>query len=161
MEPAEDQILKLPHQLVSVESIGLALAFAMLSVFVVGQHSEHEAERRSAALSGLAGSVRSSAALAHSIWVAEGSGAEHVVFDDGRKVEIDLQTGFPEASTAGIRKSLPNLAGFDGIDRGTRYVFTIADIPPAQCNVTYVTGPADGAPPRVTVKNNSNGGDCG
>jgi len=149
------------NELISTKFVSAVIALSIVVVFMHEQSTERAAERRSAALTGLAGSIRSGAALAHSIWVADGGSAAAVALGDGRTVEIDLQTGYPKANTDGIRVVLPSIDGFSGSNAPGKYVFTIAGTPPAKCNVTYATGSSDGDPPRVTVKNNANGGDCG
>ncbi len=119
-----------------------------------------EAQRRSLAINGLAGSVRSAAALAHAKWMSEGSNSTAVNLDNKQTIEIDLLTGYPSANSTGIRGVMPNIVGFYGIDSGASYVFSLVGVSASACNVTYSVGKVAGEPPRVTVRNNKNGGDC-
>ena len=121
---------------------------------------EQEAQRRSHTINGLAGSVRSAAAFAHAKWLSEGTYSTAVNLDHEQTIEIDLLTGYPSANSNGIRGIVPDIAGFSGIDNGATYVFSLVGVSANLCNVTYSTGKAAGEPPRVTVRNNRNGGDC-
>ena len=134
----------------------------MLSAFVQARIATNAAEQRSIALAGLAGSVRSGAALAHSIWVSDGAEAATIAIGDKLTVEIDLVTGYPLATERGIYPLIPHSTGFDveANDAGDTLVYSLAGFSAAECNVTYRTGGASGAPPTVTVTNSSNGGDC-
>ncbi len=56
-----------------IELITVIIILGILSAFVLPRFSGLEAHARAASLEGLAGSVRSGAALAHSLWLAEGN----------------------------------------------------------------------------------------
>lgn len=134
----------------------------MLSAFVQTRLATHAADQRSIALAGLAGSVRSGAALAHSIWVSDGAEAATIAIGDKLTVEIDLVSGYPQATERGIYPLIPHFGGFDveANEAGDTIVYSVAGVPAAECNVTYRTGGASGAPPTVTITSSTNGGDC-
>ncbi len=145
------------------ELITALVLIGVLAAFVQARSAAHVAEQRSIALAGLAGSVRSGAALAHSIWIANGAAATEISMGDGQTVEIDLVTGYPLANERGIHPLIPRLGGFDvEVDAaGETFTYSLAGVPAAECKLTYRTGDARGAPPIVTVINSDNGGDCG
>ena len=149
--------LSAPHL---VSTLVLVLSCALTAGLVYQRSGSHDSAERTTALLGLAGSVRSQAALAHSIWVANGRGHERVAVGAEQVVDIDLLTGFPQASDTGIGGMLSNEGELKVSKRGAALVFSFADAPAASCNVTYITGAKTGAPPRVTVRSNNNGGDC-
>ena len=145
-----------------VEFVAALVVIAMLSVFVIDQlESREEAQHRSASLDGLAGSIRSNAALAHSVWIDMQPLAPRVAIGDSGTMEIDLLTGYPSANQRGIEALIRNLPVFEGRNRGRSYVFSFQRVESLSCNVTYTTGSVAGAPPRITIINNGNGGNCG
>lgn len=143
------------------ELLCAAIVAGMLSVLAYEEIGKADARRRSMAMTGLAGSLRSGAALAHSIWLTNGANSSVITLASEKAIEIDPVTGYPSATRRGIRGVVNNLTGFAAAHNGTSYVFSIAGVPSATCNVTYVTGFLIGEPPKVTVRNNGNGGDCG
>ena len=148
------------HRLTLVEIVATLVVVGVVGAFLHEQGAQREAERRSVALDGLAGSVRASAALAHSMWIADGADSDTVATAAGRTVDIDLLTGYPRATDDGIRGLVPALDGIAVERTGDRLVFSISGVPARDCNVTYVTGRTRGATPQVTVRNNATGGDC-
>ena len=143
------------------EFVGALVVIAMLSVFVIEQLEYRQAERRSASLDGLAGSIRSTAALAHSVWIDSKSADPHVVFGDSHAMEIDLLIGYPSANQHGIEILILDLFVFEGDNKGDSYVFSFRGVKPRSCNVTYTIGSAASDPPRITIVNNNNGGNYG
>ena len=99
------------HRPILVETVATLVIVAVVCAFLHEQGTRREAERRSAALDGLAGSVRASAALAHSMWIADGAGDGTVATAAGRTIDIDLLTGYPSATDDGIRGLVPALDG--------------------------------------------------
>lgn len=156
-------VLKRIARIICPELITALVLIGVLAAFVQTRTAAHVAEQRSIALTGLAGSVRSGAALAHSIWIADGAEATQISMGDGQTVEIDLVTGYPLANERGIYPLIPRLGGFDVEVNaaGDTFTYSVAGAPSAQCKLTYRTGGARGAPPIVTVINSTNGGDCG
>ena len=142
----------------------LAGVIVTLSIFVVcldKSSADREAHQRSLTITGLAGSVRSAAVLAHSIWLSDDSYSTVVNLGGEKIIEIDHLTGYPSANTDGIRAVVPATIGFSEAANGTTFIFSLFEVPAVLCNVTYATGVAAGEPPYVTVRNNNNGGDCG
>ncbi|MFT4581879.1 MAG: MSHA pilin protein MshA [Gammaproteobacteria bacterium] len=140
--------------------IAASVVIGVVTILVGNEFERREAQRRSSSLDGLAGSLRSAAAFAHSIWLDADVAAGVVKFGDERVIDIDLLTGYPAASAEGIYGVISDLSGFTAVHEGSVYVFSLAGVSPLKCKVTYQTGDRAGEPPSVTVVNNNNGGDC-
>ncbi|MDA0822111.1 MAG: hypothetical protein O3C28_06765 [Proteobacteria bacterium] len=136
------------------------VVIGLVTVLVGHESNKREAQRRSSSLDGLAGSLRSAAAFAHSIWLDAGFAAGVVKFGEEQLIDIDLLTGYPTASAGGISGVIPDVSGFTAAHDGSAYVFSLAGASLLTCNVTYQTSDRKGEPPSVTVMNNNNGGDC-
>jgi MSHA pilin protein MshA len=103
-----------------------------------------EGKAREAAVDGLAGSVRSAAALAHSVWMATGTSPASITVDGNT---IAITNGYPDAAT--IANTLQDTTGFDATT--TPGTFTKNGAPtPANCSVKYVAA-ASGNAPTITV----------
>lgn len=141
--------------------IAAAIVVAVLYGFGDGTFTDLESEQRSVAIEGFAGSLRSGAALAHAIWVDDGTNLNTVELSNTRLVEIDPLTGYPSATAAGLLALVPETRNFVGTNKGPVFVFTITGGSHWTCSVTYATGALAGEPPKVRVRNNRTGGDCG
>ena len=148
------------HHVISAEVLTALVLVAVVSVFIDSERDRRAAEQRSLALNGLAGMLRSSAALANSVWISGGASEPTIAFEDGLTIDIDLQTGYPSLAETGIQGMLPPLASIEGQRAGDAYVYTFSGVPVARCSVTYMLGRAPGDPPTVIVRSNVNGGDC-
>ena len=137
-----------------IELITVIIILGILSAFVLPRFGGLEAHARAASLEGLAGSVRSGAALAHSLWLAEGNKPAAVTMA-GVSIAMDTTTGYPEELNTGIKEVISSLDGFDfapigGVSPGYRFGI-IGATDTANCKVTYLLGTTAGAPPTVTV----------
>ena len=141
-------------------SLVLIISCATTVALLHYKHSEQQSLERSTALTGLAGSIRSQAALAHSVWVAHGAAHASVALGRDSLVDIDLLTGFPQASDTGIAALFAAINDLEISRRGNELIFSFAGIPAARCHVAYTTGSTSGAPPSVTIRSGKNGGDC-
>ncbi len=142
-----------------IELITVIVILGILSAFALPRFAGLEAHARAASLEGLAGSIRSGAALAHSLWLAQGGGSLASVTMEGETITMDTTTGYPGDSDAGIKKVLSDLSGFTAeaiAGDAPGYTFGIENIATTSCKVTYLLGTASGEPPTVTVTN----GDC-
>ena len=139
--------------------IGLAVLGVVCWLQIEFAH-DPVAEDRARSLHGLAGNVRSNAALAHALWVAAGSDDNSVAFRADQRVEIDLLTGFPSANASGIDEIVVAPPGFTAIVSGDSYIYSIPGVPIQQCHVTYKIGQQAGLPPKISVRSDRNGGKC-
>lgn len=140
--------------------VAAIVVLAVISVFVYERFPDKDAEQRSFAIDGLAGSLRSGAALAHSVWLDDGANLNKIVLGDAKLIDIDPLTGYPSATASGIHELIPGNSNFVGMNQGAAYVFSVTGSSVGTCHVTYVTGMLAGEPPTVTVRNHKNGGDC-
>jgi MSHA pilin protein MshA len=123
-----------------IELVVVITILGILAAFAVPRFVALDTQARISTQQALAGSVRSSAALAHALWLAQGQPANVTI--DGNV--IALTNGYPNVA------SLPNtLSDFTGYNyaAGATGVFTRASGP--GCTVTY-TPAAVGAAPVVT-----------
>ena len=135
-----------------IELVVVITILGILAAFAVPRFASLEVEARSAATQSLAGSVRSGAALAHALWLAQGQPATVVM----EGATITMVNGYPNRTT--IDDTLSDISGF-AYNAGTG-VFTKTGAA-ATCTVTYneataaVAGPppVPGQPATVVVPN--------
>jgi MSHA pilin protein MshA len=131
-----------------IELVVVITILGILAAFAVPRFASLEGQARTAATQALAGSVRSGAALAHALWLAQGDPSSTSVTMEG--VAVAMVNGYPTG--AGIASTLVDTSGF-GLTTpspGTA-VFTkqSASTPPSpitNCYVTYTQAAVDGAP---------------
>jgi MSHA pilin protein MshA len=117
-----------------IELVVVIVILGILAAFAVPRFTAIEGRAREASIQGLAGSVRSAATLAHSMWLASGSPA--TVNMEGNNIAIT--NGYP--TRAAIRNTLQDTTGFTYTAATGTFTRNGARIP-ANCRVTY-TGPA-------------------
>ena len=131
-----------------IELITVIVILGILSAFAIPRFAGLEAQARSAAIQGLAGSLRSGAALAHAVWLANGSSGATVTLE-GTVVSMDAASGYPLETTAGISSTIQDLSGF--VDDGAGSYNNGAPNP-GTCQVQYTLG-ANPAPSVVVTTN--------
>ena len=124
-----------------IELVVVITILGILAAFAVPRFASLEVEARSAATQALAGSIRSSSALSHALWLAQGQPAN--VTMEGQAIAI--ANGYPDRAT--VDDTLSDLSGFTYV-AGTG-VFS-KDGTTANCTVTY-TEAAVGAAPNIAV----------
>jgi MSHA pilin protein MshA len=135
-----------------IELVVVITILGILAAFAVPRFVSLEGQARLAATQALAGSVRSGAALAHALWLAEGDPSSVSVTMEGQAV--GMANGYPDAAT--VQVTLADYSGFT-VTNGANAVFTktsSSGTPIANCFVTYTPAPANGAP---TVTATTNG----
>jgi MSHA pilin protein MshA len=134
-----------------IELLVVVTILGILAVFAVPRFASLEGQARVAATQTLAGSVRSGAALAHALWLAEGNPASPSVTMEGQA--ITMVFGYPDAAT--IESTLIESSGFKLTTPGGTAVFTMESptgTPVANCFVTYTPpATADQAPQIVAT----------
>lgn len=131
-----------------IELIAVIVILGLLSAFALPRFSGVEGQARAASINGLAGSIRSAAALAHSLQIAQNLAANAAVTMEGNA--IAMVNGYPTAGAGGIENSLSDTTGYTHT-AGTG-VYTIASAgTPANCSVTYVAPAAANTQPTITV----------
>ncbi|WP_231892449.1 type II secretion system protein [Woeseia oceani] len=116
-----------------IELVVVIALLGILAAFAIPRFASLEREARIATTQGLAGSVRGAAALAHSLWIAQG--VTPVAMEG---VAINLTNGYPDASDVAL--TLADTSGYNvtvngGGDQAT---FSRVGAPnPATCVVVY------------------------
>jgi MSHA pilin protein MshA len=124
-----------------IELVVVITILGILAAFAVPRFAALEGEARSAATQALAGSLRSSAALSHALWLAQSQPATV----DMEGATITLANGYPNLAT--IDDTLSDLSGFTY--DATTGVFTKTGTT-ANCTVTYAQPASAGSAPTIT-----------
>ena len=126
-----------------VELVVVITILGILAAFAVPRFLALDGKAREAALDGLAGSLRSAAALTHSLYLATGNTSPVAV----EGASITMVNGYPNLAT--IDDALTDFTGFTYAPATGVFSKTGA---PGVCTVTYAEAPANGQP-TVTVAN--------
>jgi MSHA pilin protein MshA len=128
-----------------IELVVVITILGILAAFAVPRFVSLEGEARSAATTALGGSVRSSAALSHAMWLATGQPGTI----DMEGVTITMEFGYPDEATIG--DTISSLDGFDFDGSGSPAVFTKTNGTDliANCTVSYTAAAAAGAAPDI------------
>lgn len=133
-----------------VELVVVITILGILAAFAVPRFTSLEGQARLAATQSLAGSVRSGAALAHALWLAQGDPASTTVTMEGEPIAMVF--GYPDAAT--IAHTLVEYTGFALTTPGGSAVFTKqsqSGSPIANCFVTYTPPAAKNEAPRIVA----------
>ena len=125
-----------------IELVVVITILGILAAFAVPRFASLEVEARSAATQALSGSVRSGAALAHALWLAQGQPA--AVTMEG--ASITMVNGYPNLAT--IDDTLSDSTGFT-FAAGTG-IFT-KDGASGTCQVDYDEAASAGSAPSISV----------
>lgn len=134
-----------------IELVVVITILGILAAFAVPRFASLEGQARLASTQALAGSVRSGAALAHALWLAQGNPSSTSVTMEGQTITI--ANGYPDA--ASIASTLVEYSGF-ALATGATAVFTkqtngSSPTTIANCFVTYTPPASANAPPQVAV----------
>ena len=132
-----------------IELVVVITILGILAAFAIPRFASLEGQARVAAVQGMAGSLRSGAALAHALWLAQGNPASTTVTMEGQT--ITMANGYPNIAT--VERTIVDTSGFAMTNNGGNRRFTKtspAGTPIANCFATYQPAPANGAP-TVTV----------
>jgi MSHA pilin protein MshA len=119
-----------------IELVIVIVILGILAATALPRFADLTQDARIAALNGVAGSVRSAAAIGHATYLAKGLSSSGNYSADG--VTINLVNGYPDAET--ISSALIDITGFTfGVTGGNTGTFTKAGAPTTtSCIVTYV-----------------------
>ena len=130
-----------------IELVTVIVILGILAAFALPRFAGLETQARQAAVQGLAGSVRSAAALAHAVWLASGSSGSTISMEGQL---VTLTNCYPSADDAGIKAALQDTTGFTTDNAGT---FTKDGAPtPSNCGVQYTAPSTAGSAPGITLK---------
>ena len=129
-----------------IELVVVITILGILAAFAIPRFAGLETEARAAATQGVAGSVRSAAAMAHGLNLATGTSP---VTMEGNSITI--VNGYPDYLT--IEDTLADTTGFTVTSTAAApFVTTFAKTgAPSTCQVTYEDAPAAGNPPVIAV----------
>jgi MSHA pilin protein MshA len=133
-----------------VELVVVITILGILAAFAIPRFASLEGQARTAAVQGLAGSIRSGASLSHAMWLAQGDPASTSVTMEGQS--ITMANGYPNAAT--VQDTVVDITGFAPTDVGADRRFTKtspANTPITNCFVTYTPAPVNGAPVVTTT----------
>lgn len=131
-----------------IELVVVITILGILAAFAIPRFASLEVQAREATVQGMAGSLRSGAALAHALWLAQGNPA--TVTMEGQTITII--SGYPDNAT--IENTVVDTSGFAMTNAGGGRRFTKttgAGAPIAGCYVTYTQPAAANVPPSVVV----------
>jgi len=136
-----------------IELVVVIIVLGVLAAFAVPRFMGIDTQARIASVNALAGTLRSTAAMAHSVYMARGNPPNPVTIDGQA---VTFTNGYPNA--AGIAALLSpgtvttnNLAGaFTATPGGTTMTFTLNGASnPATCAASYTAAAAAGASPVI------------
>jgi MSHA pilin protein MshA len=127
-----------------IELVVVIAILGILAAFAIPRFASLEREARTATVLGAAGSIRSAASLAHSLFLT--TAATPVVMEG---VAIDVTQGYPDADD--IALAMADLTGFNIVVNATSDEATFEKVgAPGVCEVVYRDAVANQAP-LVTV----------
>ena len=128
-----------------IELITVIVVLGILAAFAIPRFTGLETDARVATVNGLAGNVRSGAALAHALWIAKANSPATISMEN-TSVAMNTTSGYP--TTTGIGDAIQISSGIS-FSSG---VFTLDAAPtPANCSVTYTAPTTAGGTPTVTT----------
>ena len=129
-----------------IELVVVIAILGILAAFAIPRFASLESEARSAATQGVAGSVRSAAAMAHGLFLANGSSPV-----DMEGNSITIVNGYPDYLT--IDDTLADSTGFTITSTAAApFITTFAKAgAPGTCEVTYEGSAAAGSAPDIQV----------
>jgi len=134
-----------------IELVVVITILGILAAFAVPRFASLEGQARIAATQSIGGSVRSGAALAHALWLAQGDPSSTTVTMEGNA--ITMANGYPNAATIASTLSENPPTGFSVTAGATTTInkTNSAGVAIANCLVTYTPAAANGAPGVVTT----------
>lgn len=130
-----------------IELVVVIVILGLLAATALPRFIDLTGNARGASVSGVAGGMRSAAALAKAGWLIAGSGTTSITMD-GQAVDVGGATGFLAATGTGMGRALPLPDGYTLDTSGGLYTYVPSGGAAATCAAAY--DPASG-----TVENRS------
>ncbi len=124
-----------------IELIVVIVILGILAATALPRFSNLTNDARRATVDGMAGGLRSAAALARASWLVGGSSGTSVTMD-GVTVTVNGTTGYPVNSAAGIGNAMQSMDGFTPDYTGTPVTFTPTGYTAGTCRAEYNLGAA-------------------
>jgi MSHA pilin protein MshA len=134
-----------------IELVVVITILGILAAFAVPRFASLEGQARVAATQSIGGSVRSGAALAHALWLAEGDPTSTTVTMEGNA--ITMAFGYPDAATIASTLAENPPSGFS-VTAGASTTFSktsSSGTAIANCLVTYTPPAAANTAPTVAT----------
>ena len=132
-----------------IELITVIVILGILAAFAIPRFAGLETQARVATVKGMSGAVKSGAALAHALYIADGSNPATVTMEGQA---IDIVNGYPSDAATGIVKTLQDTTGFTSAAGSTGWLLSFTNAPTAAtCSVEYVEPATLNASPTYTV----------
>ncbi len=122
-----------------IELVVVIALLSILAAFAIPRYAGLEREARSATILGLAGSIRSGAALVHGLWLSQGI---NPVVVEGNIV--NLTQGYPDATD--VSATLADLTGFTVVVNGAGNQAVFSKTGLTNCEVVYNDALVNNAP---------------
>jgi MSHA pilin protein MshA len=131
-----------------IELVVVITILGILAAFAVPRFAALDGAARVSATNGMAGSLRSASALAHSLYLAGGSSATTVTME-GQTVALTF--GYPSFGLAGvgITNSLNDTSGFTVAGTTPTVTYQINGL--ATCQASYTAAASAGAAPVIST----------
>jgi len=136
-----------------IELVVVIVILGILAAFAAPKFISLEGDARTSSINGLAGAIKSSTSLVHSLAVAKNqTGGSGKVAVEG--VSVELANGYPAATADGLIKALDINANDYSVThgRGTS-TFTITGYTPSSgsCNIVYTSARSSQTPPTIAL----------
>ena len=153
-----------------IELVVVMVILGILAAFAIPRFAKMDGSARAATVRSLEGSLRSASAMAHGMWLAQGTSPTTVLMEGGANGLTVAMNGFgyPTAADTGIRRTMEDSTYTTAAARapgrfitsvvGTAMQFRAAGSPNNgdRCMVTYTPSTVAGTPPAIA----SNIGAC-
>ena len=132
-----------------IELITVIVVLGILAAFAIPRFAGLETQARVATVKGMTGAVKSGAALAHALYIADGSNPVTVTMEGQA---IDIAFGYPADTAGGIVKTLQDITGFTSAAGSSGWLLSFTNAPTAAtCSVEYVAPTAINTQPVYTI----------